>query len=101
MGELEKQLTDPNFIADRLKDIISSGERFVLSTIEKHSHGESFDKDETTAQAIIARVNELKQTEPQKQIITSALQYENLVQSVALLVAENNALLLKALKARD
>lgn len=96
MGDIEKQLIDPNFIADRFREIISNGENFALSIIERHSHGESFDVDETTAKAIINKVNEVTKIEINKQLINYALQYENLIQSIALLIAENNARLLKS-----
>ena len=82
-------------IADEFLGIIARGEEFGLSIMEKYSHGESFADDEKTAQAIIARVNEAKNTEPIRQLTKMTLQYENLVQSVSLLIAENNDRLLQ------
>jgi hypothetical protein len=100
MSDLEKQLTDPAFIADELSGVLSRGEEFVASILEKYEHGESFADEEKTAQAIIAKSNKVKNTEPVKQLTKMALQYENLVQSVSLLIARNNSRLLQLFQGR-
>lgn len=94
MNEIEKQLTNPNFISDELSGFITRGEEFVLSIMERHSHGESFSTEEDTAKAIIAKVRKVRDNDPEKQLIETALSLENLLQSIPLLVAENNKRLL-------
>ena len=100
MDSVERRLTNPTLICDRLKELVSNGEDFILSIMEKHAHGESFANDEVTANAIITIINQVHNVETNKQLTRITLQYENLVQSVSLLIAENNAHLLQLFRAQ-
>lgn len=94
MNDIERQLTDPNVISDEFSRLLASGEEFALSIMEKHSHGESFDIEEDTAKAIIAKVSEVQHNDPKRQLIYTALALENLAHAIPLLIAENNRRLL-------
>jgi len=90
MSDIERQLIDPNFISNELSRLLTAGEEFALSIMEKHSHGESFDIEEDTAKAIIAKVSEVQNNDPKRQLIYTALALENLAHAIPLLIAENN-----------
>jgi len=98
MSDIEEQLTNPFLIADELNNLLEDGKEYVNSIIEKHAHGESFAIEEDTAKIIIQKINAINDSDTKKQLIETTLLYENLVQSVPLLISANNARLLQLLQ---
>jgi hypothetical protein len=94
MSDLERQLTNPDFIADELSRLLNDGNNFIASTMEKHAHGESFADDENTAKVIIAKIREINEADTKRQLIATTINLENLVREIPLLIVENNRRLL-------
>ena len=97
MSDAERQLTDPNFIADELSGILARGDELALSLMEKYSHGESFGIEEDVAKAIMDKLSKVHNNDPEKQLMESALAHDYLVHAIPLLIAGNNKRLLELL----
>ena len=94
MSNLEQELTDPNFILNDLFERIQSLDEIQLSVMEKHVHGESFAIEKEIANTILARVKEIRDNDPKRQIISTTLAADNLARVIPELIAENNKRLL-------
>jgi hypothetical protein len=94
MDDIKRQLTDPNFISDELYRLLKKDQSLAESILEKHAHGESFGFEETTAKSIIAKINDVKSRDSQRQLIDNALALESLAHAISLLITENNRRLL-------
>lgn len=94
MSDIERQLTDFRFISDELDEMVENDTALLLSVMESHKHGESFGLDEATAKAVIARVNEIQNSDVKKNLIKTTLALESLRHVIPALLAENNKRLL-------
>jgi len=94
MSDLEAELTNPEFIANELHELIEYFDELRLSIMEKRIHGESFADEKDTAESILARVKEVRDNDPKRQVISNALATDNLYRVLPDLLAKNNERLL-------